>query len=91
LVEGQDIGWGEGVSQILAKYCCISTTGLCGEVTEVVIMLLWSTLERWTMPMSQEPPTAREVGKAFGEHLVDLSYKYKYIYMSSVIRRGSGY
>ena len=29
--------------------------------------------------------------EAFGEHLVDLSYKYKYIYMSSVIRRGSGY
>lgn len=80
-----------GASQILAKYCCISTTGLCGEVTEVVIMLLWSTLERWAMPMSQEPPTAREVGKAFGEHPVDPSYKYKYIYMSSVIRRGSGY
>ena len=53
-------------------------------------MLLWSTLERWAMPLSQEPTTAREVGKAFGEP-VDPSCKYKYIYMTSVIRSGSAY
>lgn len=60
-------------SQILAKHWCISTTGLRGEVTEIVIMLLRSTLERWAMPMSQDPPTARDVRKAFGEHPININ------------------
>lgn len=39
------------------------------------------------MPLSQEPPTAREVGKVFGEP-VDPSCKYKYIYEFSYQKGG---